>query len=112
MSTKPVGEIIKRHNIKYHCYTDDTQVYLTLDSSDTSDGILSSIGAFIDDVSIWMSSNKLKSNKDNIKFIVFSFKGTENLHLKIGSSYVPSPVSVRNLWFILDNILTMEKRMN
>jgi len=26
MYTKPVGEIIKRYNIKYHCYTDDIQV--------------------------------------------------------------------------------------
>ena len=32
MYTKPVGEIIKRHHIKYHCYADDTQVYMTLKS--------------------------------------------------------------------------------
>jgi len=34
MYTKPVGEIIKRYNIKYHCYADDTQVYMTLKSCD------------------------------------------------------------------------------
>jgi len=27
--TQPVGEIIKRSNIKFHCYADDTQVYMT-----------------------------------------------------------------------------------
>ena len=26
MYTKPVGEIIKRYNIKYHCYANDTHV--------------------------------------------------------------------------------------
>jgi len=30
--TKPVGEIIKRENSKYHCYADDTQAYMTLKS--------------------------------------------------------------------------------
>ena len=30
MYTKPVGEIIKQFNIKYHCYADDTQVYMTV----------------------------------------------------------------------------------
>jgi hypothetical protein len=30
MYTKLVGEIINRHNVKYHCYADDTQVYTIL----------------------------------------------------------------------------------
>ena len=34
MYTKPVGEIIKRYNIKYHCYANDAQVYMTLKSCD------------------------------------------------------------------------------
>jgi len=34
MCTKPVGEIIKRYNIKYHCYADDKQVYMSLKSFD------------------------------------------------------------------------------
>jgi len=50
MYTKPVGEIIKRHNIKYHCYTDDTQVYMTLKPCDKWDDISSSIEACIADI--------------------------------------------------------------
>ena len=30
MHAKPVGEIIKRFNITYYCYANDTQVYMTL----------------------------------------------------------------------------------
>ena len=34
MYTKPVGEIIKRHNVMYHCYGDDTQEYMILKQFD------------------------------------------------------------------------------
>ena len=44
MYTKPVGEIIKWHNIKYHCYADDTQVYMTLKLCDKWDDISTSMG--------------------------------------------------------------------
>ena len=50
MYTKPVGEIIKRHNIKYHCYADDT-VYMTLKPCHKWDNISSSIEACIAGIS-------------------------------------------------------------
>ena len=45
MYTKPVGEIVKRHNIKYHCYVDDTQMYMTLKPRDKWDDISSTVEA-------------------------------------------------------------------
>jgi len=32
MYTQPVSQSVKRHIIKCHCYGDDTQVYITLNS--------------------------------------------------------------------------------
>jgi len=40
MYAKPVGEIIKWLNIKYHCCADKTQVYMTLKPCDKSDDIV------------------------------------------------------------------------
>ena len=75
----------------------------------------SSIEAFIGDISVWMNSNMLKLNKGKSKSIVFSskqhVKKTENVGVKVGSSYINSSVSVRNLWLILDNTLGMEKQL-
>ena len=71
MYTKPIGEIIKRYNIKYHCYDDDTQVYMILKLVDKLDDISSSIEACIEDISIWMNSNMLKLNKDKTKNLFF-----------------------------------------
>ena len=51
MYTKPVGEIVKRYNIKFHCYADVTQVYMTLKSCDKWDDISSSIEVSIADIS-------------------------------------------------------------
>jgi len=64
MYTIPVGEIIKQHNIEYHYYADDTQVYLTLKPCNKWDDISSSIKFGFADISTWMSSNMLTLNKD------------------------------------------------
>jgi len=109
MYTKPVGEIIKRHNIKYHCYADETQVHITLKLCEKWDDILSSIEACSADVIIWMNSNMLKLNKDRTEFIVFSskqhVKKTENLRIKVGFSNINSSMSVKHLRLMLDNTL-------
>ena len=58
----------------------------------------------------------LKLNKDKTYFIVVSskqrLKKTENLRIKVGSSYINCSVSVTNLELILDNTLGMEKQVN
>ena len=33
--SKPIGEICRRHNLLYHCYADDTQVYMVIRPSDS-----------------------------------------------------------------------------
>jgi hypothetical protein len=73
MYTQPVGNIIKRHNIRYHCYADDTQVYMSFKPSDW-EVTASTTQECIADVSEWMSSNKLKLNQDKTELIVFAPK--------------------------------------
>jgi len=66
----PVGKIVKRHNIKYHCYADDTQVYMTLKPCDKWNDISSSIENCIEQIGICMNSNMLKLNKDKTTIII------------------------------------------
>jgi len=76
----------------------------------------SSIVDCITDISTWMNSNMLKLNKDKTEFFVFSskqhVKKTENLRITVGSRYINSFISVRNLGLTLDNTLGMEKQVN
>ena len=53
--TKPVGEIIKRHNINYNCYADGIQLHKTLKPGENWGKISSSTEASIADVGNWMN---------------------------------------------------------
>ena len=58
--TTPLSYVIQRHNVKYHLYTDDTQIYLSLSLKNP----LEILTKCLQDVSSWMSSRKLKLNPD------------------------------------------------
>jgi len=83
MNTKPDSEIIKRYNIKYNCYADDTHVYITWKSSDKWDDISSSIEACIAVISSWRKSNMLKLNKDKTENSLFSHPSNMQRKLRI-----------------------------
>ena len=53
MYTKPIGEVFKRHNSKYHRYVDDTQVSVKLNPREHWDDTLSSVEAFVVDNWQW-----------------------------------------------------------
>jgi len=75
MYIRPVGEIIKWLNIKYHCYADDTQVYVALKPPYQWDDISYSVESCIVDIRIWMNSHMLKLNKGYIG-LVFLIQAT------------------------------------
>ena len=35
MYTKPIGDIVARYGMQYHCYADDTQIYLTVERDES-----------------------------------------------------------------------------
>ena len=61
--TIPLGKIIKKHDLNYHFYADDTQLYLSIEPSNVND-LIFSVEKCISDVKIWMEANKLKLNDE------------------------------------------------
>ena len=59
--TKPVGDIVKKHNLRYHCYADDTQIYLSIKLDENWASERSAIEACVADVGGWMNRNMLKT---------------------------------------------------
>ena len=70
MYTKPVSDIIQRHGLSHHSYTDDTQLYMTMDHSnnDWRDG-LARIEVCVSEIREWMNQNMLKLNDDKTELI-------------------------------------------
>ena len=114
--TKPVGDIVKKHNLRYHCYADDTQIYLSIKLDENWASERSAIEACVADVGGWMNRNMLKLNQEKSELIVFSSKHrirrANDLSLTSGGRLLHAVQSVRNLGVIMDSGLTMEKQVN
>ena len=112
--TIPLGAILRKHNLQYHLYADDTQLYCTSELESCAD-TLQAIEACIQDIRSWMIFNKLKINDDKTEFLLISSQRTP-LHsdksLKIGSCTISSSSSCRNLGVIFDKHANMESQVN
>jgi hypothetical protein len=74
MFSKPIEEICKRHNMLYHYYADDSEVYLVIGPIDIWTDIAVRLEACIADISTWMKINLLKLNQDKTELIIFAPK--------------------------------------
>ena len=71
--TTPLGEIIRKHNMSYHMYADDTQLYLSIEPNNIN-VLVKNIEACVKDVKDWMFINKLKLNQDKTEIILCNSK--------------------------------------
>uniref|UniRef100_A0A3P9D8J8 Reverse transcriptase domain-containing protein n=1 Tax=Maylandia zebra TaxID=106582 RepID=A0A3P9D8J8_9CICH len=100
----PLGSIIRRHSIHFHCYADDTQLYLSMKPDNTHQ--LVKLQECLKDIKTWMAANFLLLNSDKTEVIVL---GPENLRnmvsnqiLTLDGITLASSNAVRNLGVIFD----------
>ena len=67
----PLGNIIRTHSVKFHCYADDTQLYL---SKPEQCNQLTTLQACLKDIKTWMTRNFLLLNSDKREVIIFGPK--------------------------------------
>ena len=112
--TSPISNILKRHDMCFHFYADDTQIYTTFSTNNSNNDVqltIQRINNCLKDVDNWMSINKLKLNKDKTELLYFYSKyNTQNLQfpsIQFGSDVIsPSPFA-RNIGVLFDSTLSL-----
>ena len=109
----PLADIATRFGLRYHCYADDTQVYVSFNPKSCVKDTINNIEACILAIKRWMQANLLKLNDDKTEFIIFGSPAFSRkvplLSLVVGTNHIDSISSVRNLGATLDRNLSMEK---
>ena len=106
----PIGSIIHRHGLRFHCYADNIQIYISTKS--ITPVTHSTLTNCLTELKSWLQTNFLQLNCDKSEIILIGPKSlatsTQNFSLSIDNTTLsPSPF-IRNLGIIFDNNLSFE----
>ena len=109
----PISKIAASHNINYHVYADDTQLYTTCKISDIPESC-KKLEQCIHDIRSWMTSHFLKMNDDKTEFIIFSScpSTVPQCSINICGTMVYPSTRVKNLGVLFDNKMDMSLYVN
>ena len=116
MYTAPLADIIRSHNMSFHFFADDTQLYLTFNPNIQNDEISAKnrIEACLHDINKWMMSNKLMLNGGKTEFLILHARHKPSPYLssiKIGQNIVSTSPSAKNIGVWFDDVVSMDKQI-
>ncbi|XP_053337496.1 uncharacterized protein LOC128509691, partial [Clarias gariepinus] len=110
----PLGNIIRKHGISFHCYANDTQVYVSAKPDEKNQ--FTKVEQCVQDIRDWMLINFLLLNPDKTEVLVI---GPQAARSKLSDHtvilyglYVPSSATVKDLDVIIDSSLSFEAHVD
>ena len=107
----PLGQIIRQHNISFHCYADDTQLYLPLKPNDHS--TLANLNNCLADIRCWMAHNFLQLNDSKFELVLFGPPDSiTHIHNNLGNLSTAVKPHAKNLGVLFDSAFKFDKQVN
>ena len=74
----PLGDLIRQLQMSFHCYADDTQLYMSVNPNNT-DTEVPKLEQNLEIIQTWMTANLLKLNPNKTEYMVLSSKKSTNI---------------------------------
>ena len=111
----PLGAILRKHDIGYHIYADDTQLYISFKSKKPLDS-LEKLNSCISDITVWMIKHKLKINDAKTEFIIFRSPllrtDLSSVSISVGDSQILSSSKARDLGVVFNECLSLDAHIS
>ena len=115
--TYPLQDIISRHQLNYHLYADDTQLYLSFRPlQDSADQEIENMETCVSEIRAWMRDNFLKLNDEKTEFMLFGSSSQlakiSVPHITIGDTDVSVASKARDLGVIFDSTMSLDSHVS
>ena len=113
----PLGEIIRKYSVQFHCYADDTQLYLSFKPGETNP--LDKLKDCIKNINSWMAASFLLLNPDKTEVMLLGPKHLRELHLDgtpndliiLDDNSLPNITTAKNLGVLFDQDLSFSAQV-
>ena len=107
----PIRDIFAKHNLRYHIYTDDTQLYVECPPNDHTD-TSRQIRECAEDLRRWLTDNRLLLNEDKTEAILFRSSVPVTSTINMGGCVAQLKPTVRDIDVVLDTRLDMASQVS